>query len=93
MDYDPFPPEPEPLSGEQALARYNIMRAALDSGEATSPKCFLGETVLFFPADKGYGPGHIYSETGKVEFRISRFCEFHFDEMMPDEDDEDDEGE
>lgn len=77
------------LTGEAAQARYEEMIMHLVTGHAVSSKCMHGgESVLFFEADKAYGPGHIYSEAGVREFRISNCCEYHFDEMFQAEEEE-----
>lgn len=47
--------------------------------ESYQIRCINGEKVFFYPADKAYAPGHIYSDDGVKEFDISRCCEWHFD--------------
>jgi hypothetical protein len=82
----PMMMEPVFLTGEAALVKYQHMKDELDAGRAHSARCLNGEQVMYFPADKAYGPGHIYSEAGVREFRISGCCEACFDDMFaPDE--------
>jgi hypothetical protein len=49
-----------------------------------------GERV--YEQDAGFAekPGHIYSEAGRKEYKISGCCEFHFDKLFAEEDDPDD---
>lgn len=54
--------------------------------EANMGRCIYGEAVFYRPDNSAFGPGHIYSETGRAEFRISKCCEYHFDEMFKEED-------
>ena len=49
-------------------------------------KCIYGEAVYYVENDKGLKPGHIYSKDGMAEYKISRCCEFHFDEMFKEDD-------
>lgn len=43
-----------------------------------------GEPVFYIEATRSYIPGHIHSEDGIAEYGISGCCEFHFDYMMLD---------
>jgi hypothetical protein len=54
--------------------------AAAAAGGAT---CSVGgECVFYLPAPRGLVEGHIYSTTGRNEFKISGCCEYHFDQIM-----------
>jgi hypothetical protein len=50
--------------------------------------CYMGgEKVFYQPVSehdeqKASGPGHIYSEAGLKEYKISGACEYHFDEAF-----------
>lgn len=52
-------------------------------------KCIAGEAVFYYPYPKALIPGHIYSQAGMDEFKISTACEFHFDEWFSDDEEED----
>lgn len=52
------------------------------ASEHESPKCLDGEVIFFAEDTEAFGPGHIYSRDGLAEFRISRLCEYHFDEAF-----------
>jgi hypothetical protein len=44
------------------------------------PVCLVGgEPIFFVPGRYAVVPGHIYSDAGVREFRITQQCEFHFD--------------
>ena len=45
-------------------------------------RCLWGEPMLWLPCDRAVAPGHIYSEAGLREARISGSCEYHFDKMF-----------
>ena len=58
-----------------AQRAHNLAQEARQGG-----KCSIGgEYPFYLPASRGLVPGHIYSPKGMAEFRISRACEFHFD--------------
>lgn len=46
------------------------------------------ELVIYLPLDHPVGMGHIYSDDGVREYDITRLCEYCFDEITkePDED-------
>lgn len=69
--------------------RETAARAELDDGYQL--RCLMGEKVFYVEYHKSLMPGHIYSSLGADEFRISRLCEFHFDEMAADDEEWDDE--
>ena len=47
-----------------------------------------GNAPFYAPDSIARRPGHIYSQAGKREFKISQLCEFCFDAMFSEEDDE-----
>lgn len=52
-------------------------------------RCFYGEPILYFDDMEARGPGHIYSYAGQQEYGITHFCEYHFDQITREmEDDE-----
>lgn len=64
-------------------------------------RCLEGHAVFYLPGGEALIPGHVYSEAGLREFRISGYCEWCFDRFtrevdpdvldhLPDDDDEDD---
>lgn len=57
-------------------------------------KCYDGEVVFFVEWHKALIPGHIYSRAGLREYQISKHCEYHFDELTfdPEEDPYGDDG-
>ncbi len=50
--------------------------------------CVNGHPIFYVEGQAGELPGHIYSEAGMREFRISRMCEWCFDDMCIEEDDD-----
>ncbi len=70
------------MDGLKAMADEMSAGAEASAGA----RCLFGEAVFWLPADTAVRPGHIYSEDGRAEFKISQCCEFHFDEMFPDDD-------
>lgn len=62
---------------------------AAQATPANSMVCIYGEPVFYLLADHAVIPGHIYSSDGRHEMQqISHCCEYHFDEMFADDDDE-----
>lgn len=61
----------------QAAYQYTFDRATLDDSYKT--KCIQGEKLVYLPDTEARGPGHVYSDEGLHEFRISGCCEYHFD--------------
>lgn len=45
-------------------------------------RCIEGEIAVYAPAERALIPGHIATEPGLREMRISSCCEFHFDKMF-----------
>jgi len=64
-----------------------LRQMAKDAAEQTvaSKKCIHGEFMLWQPWSRALIPGHIYSEDGLREARISSCCEYHFDKMFDDD--------
>jgi hypothetical protein len=58
----------------------------------SSPRCYnCQQTGYYYPADRAYAPGHCYSEAGVTDFtRITGMCEFCFDGLHQDLDEEPD---
>lgn len=49
------------------------------AANADTKKCIKGEPMLWLPYERALIPGHIYSESGLSEAKISGCCEYHFD--------------
>lgn len=73
------------MNADEHAAQMSVdaLRAASD-GEYHA-FCLHGEPVFFFEHSHALAPGHIYSAKGVDEFKISRFCEYHFDEAFKEE--------
>lgn len=65
---------------DNAVAELRKMEEAAKSTDSKS--CIHGEKMLWLPYDRALIPGHIYSEDGMREARISGCCEYHFDKMF-----------
>lgn len=64
---------------EQAAEMAPKAHAAMEAGH--NGRCILcGQGVFYIPHSEGVRKGHIYSEAGAREFRISSSCEFCFDQ-------------
>lgn len=63
----------------QALGDCVTMALQAEEKEDYTHRCIAGEKVFYYDWPHGLIPGHIYSETGMDEFKISRSCEYHFD--------------
>lgn len=62
---------------QKVAAELAIMRAeAQHFGFKT---CIEGEPMVFLECDRAVAPGHVYSQAGLKEARISGSCEYHFD--------------
>jgi hypothetical protein len=73
-------PEFEPLkwSREQVVAEVLAMREdAIESGEYAA--CVEGEPVVYLPYTETVAEGHICSEAGVQEYKITHMCQWHFD--------------
>lgn len=51
--------------------------------------CYCDEFVVYLPHDKALKKGHIYSDPGKAEYGITRMCEYCFDKVTAEPEDED----
>jgi len=82
-----YPPQPEPAYPTFPDALREVHEKQPDP---KCPNCHV--SGYFYPADKAYAPGHVYSEEGLAEFtRYSRYCEFCFDGLMREPEDEEQE--
>jgi hypothetical protein len=79
--------EDESTSDER---RIEILKIVQGEAEIHTPekKCYDGEVVFFVQWHKALIPGHIYSKDGLKEYQISKHCEYHFDELTFDPDDD-----
>lgn len=62
---------------ESAVARLQEMAKEAEGGDHR--RCVNGEVMLYLPYHRALVPGHIYSESGIAEAKISGCCEYHFD--------------
>ena len=92
MNPDDLWPVPVSTDGQDILnfAAVQDMRLKAEQDETYDRKCIYGEKVYYVDAIRAYSPGHIYSHEGMSEMRISGCCEFHFDSMFEERDDDDD---
>ena len=92
--------EPTLADYQRVADELNLMSVMAESLD--TKRCVEGEPMLWLPYHRAVVPGHIYSEKGIDEARMSGCCEYHFDRMfepgwvdvitgekgdMPDEDD------
>ena len=88
----PYPPVYTDEYGNVYPAFPDALRMVAEA--APPERCVnCGKPGYYYPADKAYAPGHCYSENGKREFTtISSCCEFCFDHMFaePEEDEDGD---
>lgn len=70
---------PDPRDEETAKVLHGM---AEEAAKTDTMRCVYGEPMLFLPYGKAVIPGHIYSEAGVREARISRCCEYHFDKAF-----------
>jgi len=78
---------------QDKIRECEVMRDLAQGDEKYTFRCIIGGEKVFYVQDtKARMPGHCYSEAGVREAqRISGCCEYHFDEMFPtDDEDEDD---
>ena len=66
---------------QEILAR----RDAAERDDNYQLRCIMGEKIFYYPSDKAYVEGQIYTEEGVAEFRISQACEYHFDHWFMEE--------
>lgn len=79
---------PTPEEDDHARAECEKMAEKAAFDDNYQAKCLYGEKVFYYDYPKALVPGHIYSHAGKDEFGISRCCEYHFDEMFGNDDEE-----
>jgi len=75
---------------QDKIRECEAMRDLAEKDESYTSRCIKGEKAFYVEDTEARIPGHIYSDAGRREFGISRCCEFHFDEMFPADDEEDD---
>ena len=69
------------MTDYQAVAdRLNLMSVEAESLDVK--RCLKGEPMLWLECDRAVVPGHVYSQHGLAEARISGYCEYHFDRMF-----------
>jgi hypothetical protein len=79
---------PGPETEQDKIRECEVTRDLAEKDEKYTFRCIYGEKVFYVDDTKARMPGHIYSQMGRNEFGISKCCEYHFDEMFA-EDDED----
>lgn len=77
--------EPEPNALDKARQQCQTMLDTANSDDTYQNVCVAGEKVVFLDFPFALMPGHIYSEAGVDEFRISGCCEYHFDTWFKEE--------
>lgn len=87
-NYYPEPPESNYLAPPDAGTlkeqghTYEEVRDAAQSADGGWSRCFIGkEVVFYYPDTEARDPGHIYSQDGLAEYKISQTCEYHFDQI------------
>lgn len=76
------------MDDTEALAKCKDMAEEVKNIPDYKSQCLDGELVFFVEHTHALMPGHIYSYDGVREFKISKCCEFHFDEWLKDPKDE-----
>jgi hypothetical protein len=71
---------------DNARAECQAMLDYVELDENYKHRCISGEKVVYYDFPFALMPGHIYSEAGVDEFKISRACEYHFDEWFKEDD-------
>jgi hypothetical protein len=79
---------PGPETEQDKIRECEVTRDLAEKDEKYILRCIFGEKVFYVEDTKSRMPGHCYSKEGVLEIRISGCCEYHFDEMFA-EDDED----
>jgi len=79
----PLPPD---LAGTDPQTAYEYTFFCATEDETYSRTCIQGEKVIYIPDTHARGPGHIYSDSGLNEHRISGCCEYHFDNWFREQD-------
>lgn len=77
------------IAGTFPKAAYEYTKYRADQEDSYTTRCIQGEKIIYLPDDEARGPGHIYSQEGLAEFRISRCCEYHFDKWFEERPDTD----
>jgi hypothetical protein len=79
----PAPPFPGHPTFQEFLDLQAEAKAHMDECDKHKDQVclFCGMPPFYFPADKAYVKGHIYSEAGLREVQISQVCEHCFDEV------------
>lgn len=77
----------EPITREQEQRAYDDVRQMAEQAEEVAergqtPRCINGEPVFYYEWDRSLVPGHIHSPNGIDEVRISKACEYHFDQWF-----------
>lgn len=88
FDPDLWPLKTEPPSELEVYVAVQEMRLKAEEYRHYGRRCLFGEKVFYVAYHRALAPGHIYSPSGMEEIRISSCCEFHFDYMFPEEDNE-----
>jgi hypothetical protein len=84
VTYIDVPPPPPPA--EEDVMAQALALALLATEDTGNERCVQKEAVFYLPYHKALLPGHIYSDAGLREFKISHCCEYHFDEWVKEED-------
>lgn len=82
------PVHPDPDDDGTSFPELRAFAAA--AALTDTARCISGEAVFYAPDTEARIPGHIYSEIGVQEFRISHCCEYHFDKDMQEPEEEGD---
>jgi hypothetical protein len=71
------------ITQEQEQRALDECRALADHDADVRPTCYLGgEPVFWYPWERSLVPGHIRSESGRREYKISKCCEYCFDKAF-----------
>ena len=71
--------ENENTTRERRIELLTLLKEAADESEMGSPCPRCKHYPFFAPHDEALIEGHVYSNEGIAEFRISGYCEFCFD--------------
>lgn len=73
----------EPFTEEDKKVLEEVIKPLKEAAEKAKDigRCIEGEAIFWHEYHRALAPGHIYSEAGRNEFRISRLCEYHFDSV------------
>lgn len=70
------------MSDDNAIKDCELLIQRCFDDPTYESRCVSGEYVFYYAYDKALLPGHIYSEIGMDEYKISKCCEYHFDEWF-----------